>query len=378
MNGNISQNFSFEAMAELMGGEQPKQEKTELSADLFLDEDSEQEVVTETTEENDEEVVAETTEEEVEVSEKPDLEKRSHYADTALSLLDTGVWSDFSIDYEGEHYEDLESFLKKVDIDDELFRTMVEKQNEYKLSDIESKSIRIDDLDETRANIVKAIATGVDAKALLNVNDTLIEPLKMADLSDDKVAMNILANDLKNSGYEDDYIQYKINTWKQQGLLSVEAETVREKYIAEFNSVMEAKQQEVLEIEKQKIEQEKQAKKEFRKTLKDKEYTDTFAKQATELMYGKTDGVENWVLQANTLFQENPDVLAEFAHYLLNREDFLNKKTADLRRDEKIKRLSNFELVKASNKSKDGGFAPKGSGKDDLFSGEVTFKPINK
>ena len=375
MNGSMS-NIPADLVADLFGGApetKTELESVELSASLFGDADEtniKEDTIDETLTQEEEEVknVPEPKQEEEQTLE---LNPR---AEMVIDLISSGTWSDFTIDYEGEHYENLEDFARKVDIDNELFKVLVEKQNEHKLSDLEANSIRVDNLDETRANIVKAISLGVDAQSLLNINDNLIEPLKRADLTNEPEAVELIARDLQQKGLEEDYIKYKIQTLVNDGTLTFEAEKVRENFISEFNNIMVEKQREAQELEKQKQEEEKQAKKEFGKELRELEYSDSFRKQAVELLYGKTDGIDNWVLHINSLIKEKPELKADVVHFMLDQEDYLKKKTSNIRRDEKIKSLKTLEIIKSTSKGKTT-ITPSVE-KDSLFSGGITFNQI--
>jgi len=383
MNGTMNV-LSAEALSDLFGGatkEEPKELETLEVGDSLFGEESTEQNQEEQEEDNVDENVEDTNtqvEETEENEEEEDFstENLSDLAKLSLSLLKSGEWADFTIEYEGKNYDSLDDFIKKVDVDAEIFQTLLQQQTTHKISEVESNSVRIDNLDETRANIVKAIALGVDAQSLLNINDELIEPMMRLDLSNPNDAIQVVALELQNQGYDNEYIEFKVNKLMKEGDLTYEAERLREKYITEFNSAMAEKQEEVKRLEQEKIEAEKQAKREFRKELKAKEYTDTFVKKASDLLYSKTDGVDNWVLQAQVMMQENPDFKADLVHFLLNPEDFLNKKTANIRREEKIKTMINLDMVKSANKSKDGGFAPEKSKKTDIFNGGITFNKL--
>lgn len=376
MNGKMNV-LSADALSELFGetANEPKPlDSVEISGSLFSEEESDEEKEVEVEEDLKEEVVIEENQEEEEEVEEP--VELSTLAELSLSLLKNGEWVDFTIEYEGNSYDSLEDFVKKVDVDAELFQTLLQQQTTHKLSEVETNSVRIDNLDETRANIVKAIALGVDAESLLNINDQLIEPMMKLDLTNPQDAIQIVSTELERQGLKGKRAEAVIKQMIEDGELTYEAEKLREQYITEFNSIMAEKQEEAKRLEFEKVEAEKQAKKEFKKELKEKEYTDTFVKKASDLLYGKTDGVDNWVLQAQVMMQENSDYKADLVHFLLNPEDFLNKKTANIRRDEKIKTLINLDVVKSSKKSKDGGFAPEKQTKTDIFNGGITFTKL--
>lgn len=342
------------------------------------DETTQQEVVEEVIEDTIEEVV-ENNEEEVEnmgtttdVSIAP---KETVLSKTIKNLIDKGTWTDYSLNIDGEDYESIEDLISKVEITEDLFEALAEKQLEIEKNELQSKTISIEGVDGTRVKIIEAIKNGLNYEPLLEINDNHIQPLKEMDLSDERQAEVVCYERLKMQYGDDlDFIQYKLNQLKEQGLLESTAEEVRQEYIAEFEKMMSDKTLEMKQAKEEANKKVKENKKELRSVLKEKEYNDVFSKKVVDFIYEKDqDGREDWYSIVKSKL-EDKDFATKFAHFVLDEEDFINKQFSDFKRKDKISTLEKLNITVNTSKSKDGGRAPeKEKDKSTLFSSDVKF-----
>ena len=324
----------------------------------------------EVVEKNEEEVGSVGTEENVSIAPKETILTK-----TIKSLLDKGTWTDYSLNIDGEDYESIEDLISKVEITEDLFEALAEKQLEVEKNELKSKSISIEGVDETRVKIIEAIKNGLNYEPLLEINDNHIQPLKDMDLSDERQAEVVCYERLKMQYGEDlDFIQYKLNQLKEQGLLESTAEEVRQEYIAEFEKMMSDKALEMKQAQEEANRKVKENKKELRATLKEKEYNDVFSKKVVDFIYEKDqEGKEDWYSIVKSKL-EDKDFATKFAHFVLDEEDFINKQFADFKRKDKISTLEKLNITVSTNKSKDGGRAPENEkNKSTLFSSDVQF-----
>ena len=324
----------------------------------------------EVVENNEEEVGSVGTEENVSIAPKETILTK-----TIKSLLDKGTWTDYSLNIDGEDYESIEDLISKIEITEDLFEALAEKQLEVEKNELKSKSISIEGVDETRVKIIEAIKNGLNYEPLLEINDNHIQPLKDMDLSDERQAEVVCYERLKMQYGEDlDFIQYKLNQLKEQGLLESTAEEVRQEYITEFEKMMSDKTLEMKQAQEEANRKVKENKKELRATLKEKEYNDVFSKKVVDFIYEKDqEGKEDWYSIVKSKL-EDKDFATKFAHFVLDEEDFINKQFADFKRKDKISTLEKLNITVSTNKSKDGGRAPeKEKDKSTLFSSDVKF-----
>lgn len=269
------------------------------------------------------------------------------------SFIKDGSWDDFSIEHEGTEYDSLADLVDNIEVTEEVFKGLLSTQNEGYKKKLEDRAVILkDNIDPTRAEIVKAIASGVkDYQPLVDSYDNVIEPLKNLDLSEEQNSIGLIAKFYKEvNKWDDDYIGYKIEQHKKDLNLDDTAEDIRKDYINSFQQIVEEKKKESQELEKEQKTKEKESKKQFKDTLKSKEYSDPFISKALNLMYTKDNGESHWEREIKTKINEDEDFKIDFAHWLLDREDYINKKMAPKKREEKLKSVSLINILGQAKK----------------------------
>ena len=324
----------------------------------------------EVVENNEEEVGSVGTEENVSIAPKETILTK-----TIKSLLDKGTWTDYSLNIDGEDYDSIDDLISKVEITEDLFEALAEKQLEVEKNELKSKSISIEGVDETRVKIIEAIKNGLNYEPLLEINDNHIQPLKDMDLSDEGQAETVCYQKLKMQYGDDiDVIQFKLSQLKNQGLLESTAEEIRQEFIQGFEKMIADKSLEMKQAKEEANRVIKEEKKQLRATLKENEYNDVFSKKIVDFIYEKdNDGVEDWYSIVKSKLDDKT-FATKFAHFVLDEEDFINKKFSTFKRESNLSTLEKLNITVNSKKSKDGGQAPdKTKEKDTLFSDNVQF-----
>ena len=62
---------------------------------------------------------------------------------TIKNLVEKGTWTDYSLNVDGEEYESIEDLISKVEVSEELFEALAEKQLEIEKDKLSSNSISI-------------------------------------------------------------------------------------------------------------------------------------------------------------------------------------------------------------------------------------------
>lgn len=289
------------------------------------------------------------------IEEDNDKPQPNHFTKVVQDFIKDEIWEDYKVEHGGVEYESLLDLVEKVEVTEELFKGLVETQTQGRISKIQENSIVLDsNLDQTRQQLVKAIASGLkDYQQFLDTYDNVIEPVKNLDLTEERNAIGLVAKFYKEvNGWDDEYISFKLNQHKTNLELEDVAEGIRKEYVSSYEQILANKQSEQQQQEQALVEKEKQAKKEFKQALKEAEYDDPFIAKAIPLLYSKDNGESHWSKEINKRLQEDPQFKIDFAHWLLNSDDYLNKKLAPKKRAEKLKTIDVVSILGAASKKK--------------------------
>lgn len=281
--------------------------------------------------------------------------KKAKYGlgEVVKSFLEDGIWQDFKVEHEGVTYESLADLAEQVDVTEEIFKGIVATQTQSEIEKIKEASIVVDSkVDPTRRKLAEAIAKGLeDYEPFVKSYDNIIEPLKQMDLSVEQNALALLADYYKNvHSFEEEYISFKLEQHKQNKDIISSAERVREETISGYESILEKQHEEQLQKEKEYNNQISQSKKEFKDKLKELSYGDTFISKALPLIYSKDSGEEHWVKEIRNRMSEDEEFKIEFTHWLLDSDDYINKKVAPIKREEKLKSINLISVLGAAVK----------------------------
>lgn len=306
-------------------------------------------------EEEKEDIVNEDTFEEQEESEEQEnqVPTQNNFSLVIEDFIKSEEWQDYRIEHGEKEYESILDLIKEVEITPELFKALVNTQTEGKIKKLQESAVILEEgIDPTRAELVKAIASGLtEYEPFIQTYDNIIEPLKNLDLSEQQTATALIAKYYKEvNKWEDGYIAYKIETHKKQLELEEIAESIRKEYIGSFQEILQQKQEEENKQKQELVQKVKENKKSFKDYLKSNEYDDPFIAKALPLMFAEDGGEPHWYKELQNRMKDNPEFKAKLAHWILNEEDYLNKKMAPKKREEKLKTLNTINILSASKK----------------------------
>lgn len=277
----------------------------------------------------------------------------NHFKGIIEDLINSEEWEDYQVEHGDKVYDSILDLIKEVEVTPELFKGLLATQTQGQIKKLEERAVILkDDIDPTRAEIVKAIASGLSQyEPFIQTYDNIIEPLKNLDLSDQQTAEALIAKYYKEvNKWEDDYIRYKIDQHKRELELEETAENIRKDYIQSFQSILEEERQKEQQALQEAERQQKEAQKNFKQYLKENEYSDPFIAKALPLVFAEDGGEPHWVKEIRNRMQDNPQFKAELAHWLLDKEDYINKKIAPIKREEKLKTINTVNLLGAAKK----------------------------
>jgi hypothetical protein len=249
----------------------------------------------------------------------------SDYKKRIASYLEDGLIENFAVTVQGDNGEE-NVFLADLDIqDEETFKTILSNYKEAKSNEIKEKYIPVEGIDETTRQLIEIRKAGGDIQDIIKENVSAMDAwvsTKQNLTDNEQLQMNVVAWELKQKGLSDRVIEAQIKDYADNLQLDVEAEKIVNFHLASHRQEIEQKKQSQL----QKIESEKEAQKQIRKNLsttyKEWKLPDHLQKV---LVDNSTKVDENNLTNTEKLFfeaQKNPEVLAEIAFLLNDRDGF--------------------------------------------------------
>lgn len=251
-----------------------------------------------------------------------------------------GDWEDVMVTTE-ENGEEVEIPITELkNIDKETFDQLRQLQKELKEEEFKEKYISVENLDETTKKMIELKKSGGDISTLIEAEAQYVHPLKNYDLDDERVQEYLVRQKYAHANYEQDYIDMKIKSMKEDLTLDKEAASIVEEINQNFDNFVEQEtQRQLAEIEEAKKQQ-----KEFRKTMsevyKSYDLKDTVAKN---ILDASTKFDSNGLSDVDKAFFEaknNPELFAKIS-FLLTNEDAYNEYMGV-----KIKNKANLDNVK--------------------------------
>lgn len=263
------------------------------------------------------------------------------------NLIEAGYWDDYRIEVGENTYESLTDLAGSKDFNEEVFNEIYAKQREDRETKLKESSVDISKLDDSGAKLVQAIAQGFQGfTPFVDTYEQVIKPLKNLDLTNQANAEGLLYKYYKEvEKLEDGYIEYKINNYKKELNLEDEAEKIRGIYIDNYNSLIEQTKKQEEEQEREFTTAVNQAKKDFKEQLKSSEYDDPFISKAIPIIFEFEQGVPHWALEITNRLKEDTEFKTKLAHWLLDEEDYINKKFSNIKREEKLKTLNTISIL---------------------------------
>lgn len=262
------------------------------------------------------------------VEEKPKEEEKvkSNFSNKIQTLLDTGFVENFAVTVDGE-----EVFLSDLEInDEETYTTLLEQIKSEKETKLKENYISKDGLDETFLKVIDTRKAGGDVTEIFRENIQAIDQLSnlktVLDEGDDKekeqLSINILAQDLRQKGLEDEVIEAQLKVYINKGELEDRASAILNNHLALHQQEIENKKQQELERLAKDREEAKTFRKVFSQNVKDKKIPDNIAKVIID---NSTKQGDYGISKTDELYfnlQSDPDAFSELSFFLHNREEF--------------------------------------------------------
>lgn len=277
----------------------------------------------------------------------PTLRVENDYTGIARKLLDKGDWKDFII--EGEDGKETK-FSDLENLDEETFLTIWNEQKNLDKEELGKNYIAVKDIDENRLSLIKIIKEGGDLKEIFKDESQIQRPYENIDLNVQQNQQNILYQQYLNQGLSaDDAKELVIKSTKD---LSLSAKTEQ---IVKF--YQEAYDENLKKIEKQVTEdkiKEAESIKEYKKNLitlyKQDELEDSLSKVLAESATKKTSDGQLYIDTVYDEMMKDPEKAKELVFFMLEKDKYLAKKGASIKRDVQISNMKKIKLVQDTNK----------------------------
>lgn len=298
--------------------------------------------------------------------------------DTINTLIENNEWSDIAIKYGEKQYESIEALLASEKPSRELFDSLSQIQKNLRENKIKEDYVSIKGKDETKVKLINAILSDVDYEELLNYNKNVVEPVKKLDFNtqDSRITENFIRQCLKDiDGIPDKYIEAELDELKKDFKLIEKAEEFQEKVIKKFNDEVDLRKQTQDALRAQEEETKNSNIKSFKKNLKEKDFGDSFIKQAVQLRYTKeADGKYHYEKLIEDKMKDE-DFASRFIHFILDENDFLNKEKSKVKLETQQKLMEMVHIIPKENSSK----ASKNTSNQSLTEADENFlQEINK
>lgn len=307
---------------------EPKVEEEAQSADITTD--NKPELVTETPKP---------------VEEKP----KSHFGTLAKTLLKQGTWKDVII--EGEDGEEVK-LSEMENLDEETFLSINSEQNRISKEEIDENFIPTKGMDENRKRIISIISNGGDIKEIFQTEAQMKTPYEGLDLEDLQTQQNVLYSYyIVSRGLDkDEATNLVVNATKDMSVDSKSKQIVNkaQEDFGENLKKIEAN------VKQQKIEEQNSIK-EYKKSLSthfkqdgiEDKLTKTFIEAATQ----KTPEGELYIDSVYEKIMKDPAQAKDLIFYMLEKEKFLTKLGANVKRETNIGNLRKIKLVQETAKT---------------------------
>jgi hypothetical protein len=338
-------NVNFDDLLKTMNFDNSEQPKEELEIDLSLSNEEEEETPKQE-EPKEEEVIEESPKEEIVFSEE------TNYDILIRELVDLGEWdSDFVItDEEGNDV----SITDLKGTDKETFQAIKDAIKEEKDKDFKSKYVSVDGLTETQKSLINIVKSGNLEKAeeLFKNPAQLQEPFQGYDSSNDTHNINVLAYHYKQQGFSDKKIQSLIKVAQEDLTLDTEAQAVVDNYRNGYKNHLSAIEKEAEEAKKQEEESRKTYRKDLTTQYKEEGFPEPLVKKLVDATTKPDQDGELPVDKVYEQLMKDPKEAKEIALFLLNRQEYLNRVKAPVKKEADVNFLKKLNIARKTTATK--------------------------
>lgn len=269
--------------------------------------------------------------------------KSSFYREALVELFGEEIGS---ITIEDENGEEKEVPLDELDIDAEVFKQIVNGKREQEKEELVKGKVDTKGLSKFTLDLMEVESNGGDITALLQAKEAYSDPVSKLDLDrpqDQKQAIYLKG---KANGLDDEDIIDLIKGYEASGSLKKKADEAKEVLEKSLEAFTEKKKIEAIEA-KVKFEESQKA---FRKEVKDRVTSKFQLKESVQsrIVDAATKLDDKGRYQIDDLYYkatQDPEMAAELALFLLDREEFIAQVSNKKVTEEKLKDARTIKIT---------------------------------
>lgn len=267
------------------------------------------------------------------------------YLDIVKERLDSGEWEDLVIEDE-EGNEVKLSELK--DIDKDTFKALEKEIKTQKDTEFKEKYVSVDGLDEVKKRLINIVKEGdLDlAKALFQNPAALQEPFQGYDNDNDDHNEDVLDwYYQKGLGHSPKEAAALVKAAKEDLTLDLKAQKIVDYQRNQFYTNLKNREQQIIAEKAREQETIKEYRKNLAFELKQEGLSENLTRKFVDVAT-KTDNTGNY--EIDTIYDEwmsDPKKAKELIYFMLDKENYLKKVTANVKKDVQLDNLKRIKIV---------------------------------
>jgi hypothetical protein len=272
------------------------------------------------------------------------------YLDIVKEKLDSGEWDDLVIEDE-EGNEVKLSELK--DIDKDTFKALEKEIKTQKDTEFKEKYVSVDGLDEVKKRLINIVKEGdlELAKALFQNPAALQEPFQGYDNDNDDHNEDVLDWYYQKAlGHSPKEAAALVKAAKEDLTLDVKAQKIVEYQRNQFYTNLKNREEQILAEKAKEQETIKEYRKNLTAELKQEGLSENLTRKFVDVAT-KTDKTGNY--EIDTIYDEwmsDPKKAKELIYFMLDKDNYLKKVTATVKKDVQLDNLKRIKIVQDSSK----------------------------
>jgi hypothetical protein len=272
------------------------------------------------------------------------------YLDIVKERLDSGEWDDLVIEDEDGNEVKL-SELK--DIDKDTFKALEKEIKTQKDTEFKEKYVSVDGLDEVKKRLINIVKEGdLDlAKALFQNPAALQEPFQGYDNENDDHNEDVLDWYYQKAlGHSPKEAAALVKASKEDLTLDTKAQKIVEYQRNQFYTNLQNREQKILADKAKEQETIKEYRKNLSTELKQEGLSENLTRKFVDVAT-KTDNTGNY--EIDTIYDEwmsDPKKAKELIYFMLDKENYLKKATAAVKKDVHLDTLKRIKIVQDGSK----------------------------
>lgn len=272
----------------------------------------------------------------------------NNYTGIAKKLLEKGEWKDFIV--EGEDGKETK-FSELENLDEETFLTVWKEQKTFVKEDLDKNYIPVKDIDENRLSLINIIKSGGDLREIFKDESQIKKPYEGLDLNSQQNQQNVLYQQYLNQGLSaDDAKDLVIKSTKDLSL-SAKSEQIVKFYQESYDENLKKIEKQVAEDRIKEAESIKEYKKNLISLYKGEELEDGLSKVLAESATKKNPDGQLYIDTVYEDLMKDPEKAKDLVFFMLEKDKFLAKKGASIKREVNISNMKKIKLVQDTNKT---------------------------